>query len=186
MLSSATECPRGDHFEAAATDLAGPSLRHGRASGSGPQRARPTARCTAPTGESPPWPNRPEEAGSGIDTAWLDDWIFLLPLWRVWRSPVIGPATLYTADNEPSRRVKDCCDETSVVLRGTASRMPSGSAPIRNALMRRGDFQPNDRRRPASIQRAPYRRDLQFSVPPLWRERRYRAHHECRYSSGNT
>src|SRR6266404_3547980 len=69
-----------------------------------PQRARATGRCIVLTGECPPGPNRPEEPGSEIDTAWLDDRIFLLPLWRALRSQVTGPAALRTANNEPSRR----------------------------------------------------------------------------------
>src|SRR2546421_7907477 len=169
--------PREHYFEGSATDLAAQSRRHGRASRSKPQRVRSTARCTALTGESPPRPNRRVEPGSEIDTAWPDDWTFLLPRWRGLHSPATGPAALRTADNEPSRPAKDYCAETSVARRGSASRTQSGSARIRSVLMRRGDFRPNDEQPPTTIRRAPYRRDRLFSRPLPCFEERYRAQH---------
>src|SRR5438552_6915070 len=103
----------------------------------------------------------------------LEGRIFLLPLSRALRSPVIGRAPPCTTESAPCRQARGGCDETNGVQRASASPMLIGAGRLRNASVQQDDFPPNDWRRPTSFQRAPCRRDLGFAKPPFGFARQY-------------
>src|SRR6266481_8545590 len=114
----------------------------------------------------------------------LEGRIFLPPLSRALRSPVIGRAIPCTTESAQCRQARGWCDETNSVQ--CASPMPSGASWLQNASVQQDDFPPNDWRRPTSFQRMPCRRDLGFAKPLFGFARQYRARGECRLSNSNT
>src|SRR2546430_2101592 len=127
MPSSTMERRRGYCLEGAATGLATQLRSNVTATGSELRRRRLIARYAALTSANPPAPDRQGERGSEIDTMSLDIRIFLLPLSRSLRNPVIDRATPCTAESAPCRRARESCDETNGVQRASASRMPRGA-----------------------------------------------------------
>src|SRR5882762_9518692 len=177
--SSAVKLHQGDCLEGATIDLAGQLLWRSMVSRSALPRDRSIRRCTDPTVSCPPESERQERSEPGIGNMWLDGPIFHPPLWRALHTPAIDRASLYTAENVPCQRARSSYNEKDTVRFESADQTPSIGGPIRNVVVRRGDFPVDDRRRPTLLPPAPCRRDPPSSTLISCSGRRCRSHPEC-------